>query len=71
MVKAVGVNHQRLKAGVADVSFDDVEDSFQYQSALQAKCDALVTINLRDYSGADASRIEVLSPAEFVGKYLL
>lgn len=70
LVKAVGVNHQRLKAGVADVSFDDVEDSFQYQSALQAKCDALVTINLRDYSGADASRIEVLSPAEFVGKYL-
>ena len=71
LVKAVGINHQRLRAGAADASFDDVEDSFQYQSALQAKCDALVTINLRDYSGADTSRIEILSPAEFVGKYLL
>ena len=71
MVKAVGVTHQRLKVGAADTSFDDVEDSFQYQSALQAKCDALVTINLRDYSGADTSKIEVLSLGEFVGKYLL
>ena len=40
------------------------------ESALQAKCDAFVTINLRDYSGADTSKIEILSPAEFVGKYL-
>lgn len=70
LVTAVGVSHQRLKTGATDVSFDDVEDSFQYQSALQAKCDALITINLRDYSGANTSRIEVLSPAEFVGKYL-
>ena len=70
LVTAVGVNHQRLKAGAADTAFDDVEDSFQYQSALQAKCDALVTINLRGYSGADTSKIEILSPAEFVGKYL-
>ena len=71
LVTAVGVSHRRLKIGAADTSFDDVEDSFQYQSALQAKCDALVTINLRDYSGADTSKIEILSPAEFVGKYLL
>ena len=70
LVTAVSVSHQRLKVGAADTAFDDVEDSFQYQSALQAKCDALVTINLRDYSGADTSRIEILSPAEFVGKYL-
>ena len=70
LVTAVSVSHQRLKSATTDSSFDDVEDSFQYQSALQAKCDALVTINLRDYSGADTSKIEILSPAEFVGKYL-
>ena len=54
----------------SDTSFDDVEDSFQYQCALQAKCDALVTINLRDYRNADTSNIEILSPTEFVEKYL-
>ena len=70
LVTPVSVSHQRLKVGTADEAFDDVEDSFQYQTALQAKCDALITINLRDYSGADTSKIEVLSPTEFVGKYL-
>ena len=70
MVTAVGLSHKRLSAGINDISFDDVEDSFQYQCALQNKCDTFVTINLRDYRRADASQIEILSPAEFVGKYL-
>ena len=70
LVTAVGVSHQRLRTGAADLAFDDVEDGFQYQSALQAKCDALVTINLRDYRSADTTRMEILSPVEFVGKYL-
>lgn len=70
MVTAVGVSHRRLQQGIGDPAFDDVEDSFQYQSALQAKCDSLVTINLRDYRGADTSKIEILSPTEFVDKYL-
>ena len=46
------------------------EQRREYQSALQAKCDSLVTINLRDYRGADTSQIEILSPTEFVDKYL-
>ena len=52
------------------MAFDDVEDSFQYQCALQAKCDALVTINLRDYRNAATSKMEILSPTEFAEKYL-
>jgi predicted nucleic acid-binding protein len=68
--QAVSISHKHLATGVNDLAFDDVEDSFQYQSALQAKCDALVTINLRDYSAADTSTIEILSPTEFVAKYL-
>ena len=47
-----------------------VEDSFQYQCALQNKCDALVTINMKDYSNADTSAMEILSPEAFVSKYL-
>ncbi len=70
MVKAVGLSHKRLLEGINDMAFDDVEDSFQFQCALQNKCDALVTINLRDYCKADTSKMLILSPSEFVEKYL-
>ena len=70
LVTVAGTSHQRLSAGVNDAAFDDVEDSFQYQCALQNKCDALITINLRDYKDADMSQMEIISPSEFVAKYL-
>ena len=70
MVTSVGITHKRLIQGVNDANFDDIEDSFQYQSALQSKCDALITINLRDFENVDASKIEIMSPTEFVNKYL-
>ena len=70
LVTVAGTSHQRLSAGVNDAAFDDVEDSFQYQCALQNKCDALITINLRDYKDADMSQMEIISPSEFVEKYL-
>lgn len=70
MVTAVGLSHKRLTLGINDLAFDDVEDSFQHQCAIQNKCDAFITINLRDYSNADTSKIKILSPSEFVEKYL-
>ena len=70
MVTAVGLSHKGLSQGINDLAFDDVEDSFQYQCALQNKCDALVTINLKDYRNADTAKMEILSPTEFVEKFL-
>ena len=70
MVTAVGLSHKGLSQGINDLAFDDVEDSFQYQCALQNKCDALITINLKDYSNADTAKMEILSPTEFVDKFL-
>lgn len=70
MITVAGISHKSIVNGTNDMSFDDVEDSFQYQCAVQNKCDALITINLKDYGGVDNSRIEVLSPTEFVSKYL-
>ena len=70
MVTAVGVSHKRLSQGINDIAFDDVEDSFQYQCALQNNCDAFVTINLRDFRNIDNSKVEILSPKGFVEKYL-
>ena len=45
LVTVVGISHQRVSVGINDMAFDDVEDSFQYQCALQHKCDSLITIN--------------------------
>ena len=70
MVTVVGVSHKHIVSGINDLAFNDVEDSFQYQCALQNKCDALVTINLKDYRNADTSMIEILSPDTFASKYL-
>ncbi|MBR1556928.1 MAG: hypothetical protein IJ647_04090 [Prevotella sp.] len=68
--KDAGVSHKNIVSGTNDLAFDDVEDSFQYQCALQNKCDALITINLKDYSNADTAKVEILSPTEFVEKFL-
>jgi len=70
IVTATNVSHKRLVSANSDPSFDDIEDSFQYQCAIQSKCDVLITINLKDYRLADTSSIEILSPTAFVEKYL-
>jgi predicted nucleic acid-binding protein len=70
LANVVGISHKRMVNGNNDPAFDDIEDSFQYQCALQNKCDALITINLKDFSRADSPVMEILSPEEFVGKYL-
>lgn len=70
LANVVGICHKRMVNGNNDPAFDDIEDSFQYQCALQNKCDALITINLKDFSRADSPVMEILSPEEFVGKYL-
>ena len=70
MATVVGISHKRIEIGTNDVAFDDVEDSYQFQCAVQNKCDTLVTINLKDYRGVDSSLMEILSPTEFVSKYL-
>ena len=70
MATVAGISHKRMVSGNLDTVFDDIEDSFQYQCAVQAKCDALVTINIKDYRNADTSAIEILTPEEFASKYI-
>ena len=70
MVAVGGLSQKRVTHAINDTAFDDVEDSLQYQCALQSKCDAFITINLRDYRNADTANMEIMSPTEFVEKYL-
>ena len=47
--------YQAVSQLLSAVEDKRMEDSYQYQCALQNKCDALVTINLKDYRLADTS----------------
>ena len=46
---------------------DDFEDALQYQAALAAECDCIITRNQKDFI---FSEIPVYTPKEFVEKFL-
>lgn len=57
-----------LRMGVDDISFKDLEDSYQYQAFKQAGCDYFVTINTHDFHCVNDARIMHLS--DFVKRFL-
>jgi len=66
----VGIDNEALRYSVNNLSFTDLEDSFQYQVALKGDCDMLVTINTKDFKGVNPSLIKVVTPLQFVEEYL-
>ena len=70
LVSVANINHKHLAIGVNDPLFDDIEDSFQHQCAMQNKCDAIITINLKDFNPSACNKIDVYSPKDFVNKFL-
>ena len=65
-----GIKRAAMLEAIENEAFTDIEDSFQYQCALASNCDVLLTININDYKNADQRQIEILTPAQFVEKYL-
>lgn len=55
-----------LRTGVNNLSFLDLEDSYQFQSAVNASCEVLLTDNLSDYKQVDHSVMRILSPDRFI-----
>lgn len=66
----VETSHARFETAINDESFTDIEDSYQYQCALQNGCTQFITINIKDYKYADQKVIEILSPELFANQYL-
>lgn len=58
----ISLNKKTIALSFAS-SFSDFEDAIQYHSALQRKCDAIITRNGKDFSG---SSIPVLTPEEYL-----
>ncbi|MFT4062476.1 MAG: PIN domain-containing protein [Edaphocola sp.] len=63
-IKVVGTNGGDLQMGI-NSSFTDIEDGFQYYSAL-GKCDVFLTFNKKDFAKHQFERLPCLTPAEFL-----
>ena len=70
MFEPTGISLKDMLNAVGNEAFTDIEDSFQYQCAVENRCDVLLTINIDDFRDADQRRLEILTPAQFVEKYM-
>jgi predicted nucleic acid-binding protein len=66
----IGISRTDMLNAVFNHDFNDLEDSFQFQTAAQNRCGTIITINIDDYKNADRSRMEILTPSAFVEKYI-
>lgn len=67
-LKITEVNASTVKLALENKKVEDFEDGLQYYSALNSKCDCILTEDLNDYY---FSEIEVLNSKDFMMKYLL
>lgn len=65
----VGVSKERFVMTIDDGTFEDLEDGYQYQAALQCKADVLLTINKKDFDNLTSDVITILTPIEFMETY--
>jgi predicted nucleic acid-binding protein len=60
----------RIYQRIISDNFKDLEDSYQYQAALNCNADVLLTINIKDFDGVkDKQQIKIMTPQTFVEQY--
>lgn len=64
-VTVVHQTNDDFRLASADTTFEDIEDSCQYQAALKTKCHYLITQNIKDYKNAEGTTC-VTTPQTFV-----
>lgn len=67
VVCVAGHDNASLLQGINDKRFSDLEDSCQYQAAVKAGCDCLISFNLKDY--ANGASVKAMTPAEFLESF--
>jgi len=55
-----------FEQAVNDKAFDDIEDAFQYYTALQVNCDFFITANIKDFKKGEISKLPVLKPDDYL-----
>ncbi len=67
-LKVTTVDASVTERALANVKITDIEDGFEYYSAVDAKCKCIVTYDKRDFH---FSEMEVLDAEEFLLKYVV
>lgn len=68
LVTVINIDNEYLRKGVMDETFTDLEDSFQYQVSILGKCDAIITLNVKDFKGISSYDNIVFTPNQFVNQ---
>lgn len=64
LVTVICIGDEELRKGINDESFTDLEDSFQHQTSLYGRCDAIITLNIKDFKSVERHKIKVLTPRQ-------
>lgn len=65
LVTSISLSDKIIELALNDSSFKDFEDGIQYYSALEAKCEVIITRNIKDFKNA---LLPVMQPNEFLAK---
>lgn len=60
----VGHTKEQLLRGIKNAEFQDLEDSYQYEAALSARCDCLITNNIKDFCNIADPLIDIIMPKD-------
>lgn len=63
-IKVVATQDEDLQTAI-DSSFADIEDGFQYYSAID-KCDVFITFNKKDFVKHENKKLRCYTPSEFL-----
>ena len=58
-----------FEQALSDKSFDDIEDAFQYYTALQAGCDFFITANIKDFKKGEIKKLPVFKPDNYLLRF--
>ena len=61
-ITVIAIDHQNVLEALKS-KFSDFEDALQHSSAVENRCEYIITRNIEDYKG---SKIKVLLPEEFI-----
>lgn len=69
-VNIVDISIDYVKNAISAADFKDLEDSCQYQCAVENDCDILLTINIKHFNKTENPLCEILTPHGFIDKYM-
>ena len=68
LVTVIDIGNEELRKGINNMAFTDLEDSFQHQVSLSGRCDAIITLNDKDFKGVKETSIKVYTPLQFLNE---